>query len=86
MRSSLGVVVFFVVKSENKRSPGTNFTVADMKENIRKVFVYNSEFSNIQNFEYKSNIRHRLSSQVHQYKRIICGGDTCYILTLRLML
>ena len=40
MRSSLAVVVFFIVKSENKRSPGTDFAVEDMKENILMIFVY----------------------------------------------
>ena len=39
MRSSLAVVVFFIVKSESKRSPGTDFAEEDMKENIRTVFV-----------------------------------------------
>ena len=28
------IVVFFIVKSESKRSPGTNFVAEDMKENI----------------------------------------------------
>ena len=40
VRSSLMVVVFFIVKSESKRSPGTDFVAEDMKGNIRKVFVY----------------------------------------------
>ena len=34
------VVVFFIVKSENKRSPGTDFAAEDMKENIQSIFVY----------------------------------------------
>ena len=34
------VVVFFIVKSESKRSPGTDFAVEDMKENIPAIFVY----------------------------------------------
>ena len=38
--SSLAVVVFFIVKSESKRSPGTDFAVEDMKENIQAIFVY----------------------------------------------
>ena len=40
MRSSLAVVVFVIVKSENKRSPGTDFAAEDMKENIQATFVY----------------------------------------------
>ena len=31
---------FFIVLSENKTLPGTDFTVEDMKENIRAIFVY----------------------------------------------
>ena len=38
--SSLAVVVFFKVKSESKRSPGTDFAAEDMKELIRAIFVY----------------------------------------------
>ena len=38
--SSLAAVVFFIVKSESKRSPGTNFVMEDMKENIRAILVY----------------------------------------------
>ena len=33
------VVVFFIVKSESKRSPGTDYTAEDMKENIQAIFV-----------------------------------------------
>ena len=40
VRSSLTVVVYFLVKSESKRSPGTNFAEQDMKENIRAIFAY----------------------------------------------
>ena len=40
VRSSLVVVVFFIVKSERKGSPGTNFGAEDMKENIFLIFVY----------------------------------------------
>ena len=40
MRSSLAVVIFFMVKPESKRSPGTDFAADDMKENIREIFVY----------------------------------------------
>ena len=46
-RSGLAVVVFFIVKSENKRSPGTDFAAEDMKENIQAIFVYiTCKFSN----------------------------------------
>ena len=40
MRSSLAIVVFFIIKSESKTSPGTDFAVEDMNENIRVIFVY----------------------------------------------
>ena len=40
MRSSLAVVFFFKVKPESKRSPGTDFEVEDMKENIWTIFIY----------------------------------------------
>ena len=40
VRSSLAVVASFIVKSESKRSSGTDFVVEDMKENIRAIFVY----------------------------------------------
>ena len=33
-------VVIFIVKSESKRLPGTDFVVEDTKENIRAIFVY----------------------------------------------
>ena len=33
-------VVFFIVKSESKRSPRSDFAVEDMKENIQAIFVY----------------------------------------------
>ena len=39
MRNVLAVVVFFIVKSESKRSPRTDFVAEDMKENIRVIFV-----------------------------------------------
>ena len=59
---------FFIVKSESKRSPGTDFAAEDMKENIRGIFAYkatNFRISNriainrlnIRNLEYESNIR-----------------------------
>ena len=44
VRSNLAVVVFFIVKSESKRLPGTNFAAEDMKEIIRAIFVYSCEF------------------------------------------
>ena len=31
---------FFIVKSESEISPGTDFKVEDMKENIRVIFAY----------------------------------------------
>ena len=34
VRSSSAVVVFFIVKSESKRSPGIDFVTEDMKKNI----------------------------------------------------
>ena len=40
MRCSLAVVVYFIVKSESKRSPGADFAEEDMKENIRTIFAY----------------------------------------------
>ena len=38
--SSLSVVVIFTIKSERKRSPGTDFASEDMKKNIRAIFAY----------------------------------------------
>ena len=32
--------VFFIVKSESKRSPGSDLAVEDMKKNIQATFVY----------------------------------------------
>ena len=43
VRSSLAFVVFFIVNSESKILPGTNFVAEDMKENIRTIFVYSCE-------------------------------------------
>ena len=40
VRSSLAVVVFFIVKSESKSSPGTDFAAEDMKENTQAMFTY----------------------------------------------
>ena len=56
------IVVFFIVTSESKRLPGTDFNAEDMKENIRVIFAYiasNGEFflSNIRHFEYEPHIR-----------------------------
>ena len=50
---------FFIVKSESKRSPGTDFAAEDRKENI---LLYNCKFSNVKSdsnktFEYESNVR-----------------------------
>ena len=67
MRSRLAVVVFFKVKSESKRSPGTNFAAEDMKENIRAMFTYiasNFESNTDKMFEYESNIRPMRSDNV----------------------
>jgi len=33
-------VVVFKVRSESKRSPGTDFAAEDMEYNIRAIFVY----------------------------------------------
>ena len=33
-------VVVFIVKSERKSSPGTDFAAEDMKESISVIFVY----------------------------------------------
>ena len=43
VKSSLAVmvrVVVFIVKSESKSSPGTDFVAEDMKESIWTIFVY----------------------------------------------
>ena len=40
VRSCLAVVVYFIVKSESNRSPGTDFVEEDMKENIRAIYAY----------------------------------------------
>ena len=40
MRSSLAVVVFFIVISKSKRSPVTDFEAVGMKEHFRAIFVY----------------------------------------------
>ena len=34
------VVVFFIVKSESKRSSVADFAAEDVKKNIRAIFVY----------------------------------------------
>ena len=62
VRSNLVVVVVFIVKSESKRSPGTNVSAEDMKENIRAIFVYSCEFR-IEWWENVSNIRAILDRQ-----------------------
>ena len=38
--SSLAVVVFFIVKSESKRSRGTDFAAEDIKENILAILGF----------------------------------------------
>ena len=65
------VVVYFIVKSESKRSPGTDFAEEDMKENIRAIFAYiDGNFrikSNSDNtFEY-SKFRIRIEHSSHPY-------------------
>ena len=45
VRSSLAVVVYFIVKSESKSSSGTDFAEKDMKENID---LYSCQFSNFE--------------------------------------
>jgi len=73
MTGGLAVVFFFIVKSESKSSPGTDFAAEDMKKNILAIFVYifanfrisnriPGNRSNIRNYEYKSNIRPILST------------------------
>ena len=37
---NLVCVIYFIVKSESKRSSGTNFAEEDMKENILGLFAY----------------------------------------------
>ena len=49
VRSSLAVVMFFIVKSESKSSPGIDFTAEDMMENIRVIFVYLAAYFRISN-------------------------------------
>ena len=73
VRISLADVVFFIVKSESKRSPRADFAAEDMKDNIRAIFVLiavNFRISTriarkrlkIQNFEIESNIHPILNS------------------------
>ena len=40
VRIGLAVVVFFTVKSETKKSPGTDFAAEYMKENIQAIYSY----------------------------------------------
>ena len=49
MKSSLADVVFFIVKSESKRSPGTDFAAEDMKETIQAIFAYTAANFRISN-------------------------------------
>ena len=49
VRSNLAFEVFFIVKSESKRLPGTNFASEDKHErNIRAIFIYSCEYSNFE--------------------------------------
>ena len=52
MRSSLAVVVFFIIKLESYKSPMTDFVAEDKKKNIFAIFVYIAA-----KFEYESNSR-----------------------------
>ena len=49
MRSSLAFVIFFIVKSERKRSPGTDFAAEDMKDTIRAILFYTAANFRISN-------------------------------------
>ena len=60
----MAVGVYFIVKSESKISPGTDFVAEDMKENILEIFVYIAanfriagKCSNNKKFKYNSNIQ-----------------------------
>ena len=44
VRSSLAVVVFFIVKSESKRSPGTNFAGGHEGKYSSDVHLYKCKF------------------------------------------
>ena len=82
VRSSLAVVVFFMVKPESKISPGTNFAAEEIKTNFWAIFVYSCTFSNfesnriagkrsnIRNFEYELNVRPILNTYAHTYAHI----------------
>ena len=54
VRSSLEVVVFFIVKSESKRLLGTDFAAEDMKENIQAIICLHS--CNFFNIEWLENV------------------------------
>ena len=67
MRSNLAVVIIVILKSESKRSPGTNLAAEDVNKNIRResCIAANFEFriesnrtagkrSNIRNVEYSN--------------------------------
>ena len=78
MGSSLADVAYFIVKSERKRLPETDFAEEDMKENIRAIFAYAAtnfriERSNIRNLEYESNIRPILTTQTRNTRSLF--GD-----------
>ena len=73
VRSNLAVVVLFTLKSESKRSPGTNFAAEDTKEqNIRAIFVYSCEFrietNSKKTFEY-SKFRKQFEYSSYTYYR-----------------
>ena len=64
VRSSLAVVVFFLIKSQSKRSPGTNFAAEDMKKSERYSFIaamfeFRIESNSAKTFEY-SKFRKRI--------------------------
>ena len=90
VRISLADVVFFIVKSESKRSPRADFAAEDMKDNIRAIFVLiavNFRISTriarkrlkIQNFEIESNIHPILNSYwlVRKSNNCTCWAVQC---------
>ena len=57
-KSSLAVVVFFIVKSKSKRSRPGRFCGGNMKENIRAIFIYIAANFRIPNrIEQRENVR-----------------------------
>ena len=74
VRSSLAVVVFFIVKSESSTSSGTEFAPEDMKENIRAILIYIAanfriESNSGKKFEY-SKFRIRIEYSSHSYRAL----------------